>query len=388
MVKAPAVDVQSVAVEDEIKPRLFRTRWILELPGDEIAPIWNIRGFWLGRVPVDDETAKPSSEVITFRPSSDILYLETHVFHDSQYIKDVVRIYPDETSPELLNLDNRAVEHIAIGADALVGDQPMNQDANVWDGIVQYVLGTYTNAKTITVLVPTLVNACALPGKHQEGFYYAHIDTVAPDDLERFGLSHPDSFVFQDWEKMTARLAAPELKVKAIVYYGKEWVCLDGEGGLGGPAKLADPSSMPVELTKETVVGAEASQDVPVGVVTKVKEKASRWKMPTFTMPTFGIRGRKETRMTETKTTSTGWGSLRGKLSKTRPMSMAVGETSPGGSSVRAQAARPKSAFGFDFPTMKLPTRSSTVREPRRAGAGEPRPVSQAGARLLAAFRP
>lgn len=235
--------------------RVFRPKWKVCFDDGNVFP-GAFGGIHLGTVA--ERRASNSSEKgkycdKTFNPECDMIFIDTYVFEHCERADAIISFDVENGLPE--NLEG--VLNVAIDARSLSLDRH-----DVWHKKLRFILRYFPKVKRITV-VATVVLDIASPDYMTEPMYHMDIQNISIEDRSRHGILfgdnlplfphssetlRPSDFAltawndmpnhWPSWKKRKEDNTAPCLFMTAMVYFEKEWISLDGEGGPGGPCKL------------------------------------------------------------------------------------------------------------------------------------------------------
>ncbi|KUI68356.1 hypothetical protein VM1G_04627 [Cytospora mali] len=235
--------------------RVFRPKWQIHFDDNTRYPAI-FRGVHLGTVAEHEASSGPGKAQQVekpFDPEWDIIFIDNYVFEycerpDATIIFDVENGLPNNLA---------ALQNVAIDASSLSMDKN-----DVWYKKLRFILRNFPMVKRITIIA-TVVLDIPSPEYMSKPLYHMDIQNVCVQDRMRHGIlfgeelqlyrycketSRPSDFAIQawndlpnhwpTWKRRREDKTAPCMFVTAMVYFKKEWINLDGEGGPGGPCRL------------------------------------------------------------------------------------------------------------------------------------------------------
>lgn len=244
--------------------RVFRPKWQVNFKNGTVYPA-TFNGIHLGTVA--DQTHSDGTDKSqvhddkAFNPESDILFIENYVFkHCEDPNATTITLNAGDGLPGSLT----SILNVAVDATSLSMERH-----DVWHKKLRFILRHLPRVRRITVAA-TVVLDTASPapmggGWRRRPVCLMDIQNVAAEDRSRLGIlfgdggcrgdvgvapvcdgetGRPGDFVLRAWNDLSGYWpswrvrredgTAPCLFVTAMVYFRKEWVSLDGEGGGGG----------------------------------------------------------------------------------------------------------------------------------------------------------
>lgn len=235
--------------------RVFRPKWQVYFDDGTLFPA-AFNGIHLGTV-AEHKTSESEEKAQecnkTFDPECDIIFVDNYVFKYCEQANVIIIFDVENGLPRVLD----SVLNVAIDASSL----SMNRH-DIWYKKLRFILRNFPKVKRITV-VATVVLDIASPEYMREPVYHMDIQNISVEDRIRHGILfgedlslfphcteslRPSDFALRawndlpnhwpSWKKRKEDMTAPCLFMTAMVYFRKEWISLDGEGGPGGPCRL------------------------------------------------------------------------------------------------------------------------------------------------------
>ncbi|ROW15267.1 hypothetical protein VPNG_03083 [Cytospora leucostoma] len=237
--------------------RIFRPKWKVHFEDGKVFPT-EFLGIHLGTVGADrgslgagkaGETNKP------FDTGWDILFIDTYVFDYCERADAIISFDVENGLPDGLDL----VQNVAIDASSL----SMHKH-DVWYKKLRFILRNFPKVKRVTI-VATVILDIASPECMLQPMYHMDIQNISTQDRMRHGMlfgedlplyrlctqtSRPSDFALRawndlpshwpSWRKRIENNTAPCLFMTAVVYFKREWISLEGEGGPEGSCTLGD----------------------------------------------------------------------------------------------------------------------------------------------------
>lgn len=269
--------------------RIFWPKWQVKFRNNTVYPR-RFGGVHLGTVTekVASKTAheaKPGQK--RFFPPLDMLFIDNYVFE--YYERPDVEIGYDagDGLPRAL----KVVEKVAINASSLSYSQEKD---DIWLKKLRFIMHNFPKVKAITVLTAVVLDM-ASPVSMPKPIYFMDVGNTSAQDRMRHGILtgdelrifptnpetlRPSDFAVQEWDnlpkewpmfgKRKAKGTAPELYMGTMVFFGKEWVSLEGFGAPGRLCKLGSRSADPMGavIRREKDKAAQTAQ-----VDTRAQEK-------------------------------------------------------------------------------------------------------------------
>lgn len=245
--------------------RIFWPKWQVKFRNNTVYPR-RFGGVHLGTVTEkvsskNTHETKPGQQ--RFFPPLDMLFIDNYVFE--YYERPDVEIGYDTGGglPRTL----KVVEKVAINASSLSYSEEKD---DIWLKKLRFIMHNFPKVKAITVLTAVVLDM-ASPVSMPQPIYFMDVGNTSAHDRMRHGILtgdelrilptdpetlRPSDFAVQEWDnlpkewpmfgKRKARGTAPELYMGTMVFFGKEWVSLEGVGSPGRLCKLGSRSADPM----------------------------------------------------------------------------------------------------------------------------------------------
>lgn len=247
------------------RDRIFWPKWRIKFKNGTVYP-FSFGGVHLGTVAEKQasrskKVPKPSQR--HFFPPLDMLFIDDYVFDYYEYPGAEVGFERDGGLPKTLDV----VQKVTINASALSHSQEKD---DIWFKKLRFILRNFPRVRSITVLTAVVLDM-ASPVSMPNPIYFMDAGNTSIQDRIRHGiltgdelrmLPHnpetlrPSDFALQEWDalpkewpmfgKLKAKGTAPELYMGTMVFFGKEWVGLDGDGPPGLLCNLGRRSADPM----------------------------------------------------------------------------------------------------------------------------------------------
>lgn len=245
--------------------RIFWPKWTVKFGNNTVYPD-QFGGVHLGTL-ADKQPSKkahePKRRQKRFFPPLDMLFIDNYVFE--HYERPDVEIGFDTGGglPGTL----KVVEKVAINASSLSHSKEKD---DIWLKKLRFILRNFPKIRAITVLT-TVILDMASPASMPKPIYFMDVGNTSVHDRIRHGILtgdelkvyptdpetlRPSDFAMQEWDslpkewpmfgKRKANGTAPELYVGTMVFFGKEWVSLEGVGAPGRLCNLGSRSPDPM----------------------------------------------------------------------------------------------------------------------------------------------
>lgn len=267
--------------------RVFRPQWKVQFDDGTALPATS-RGIQLGTVAEHNTSSAPKAIQQTrkpFDPEWDILFIDTCVFEYCERVNTAITFDIENGLPDNLN----SLQNVAIDASSLSLDRH-----DVWYKKLRFILRNFPKVSRITVIA-TIVLDIASPVHLTQPMYHMDIQNISVHDRMRHGIlfgedlllfphctetNRPSDFAIRawndipnhwpTWKKRKENHTAPCMFITAVVYFKKEWISLEGEGGPGGPCILGgqrvDVTGTMIrnEVKKQSMVEADARRSLAI----------------------------------------------------------------------------------------------------------------------------
>ncbi|KAK7743236.1 hypothetical protein SLS53_004321 [Cytospora paraplurivora] len=235
--------------------RIFRPKWKVHFKDGKVFPT-EFLGIHLGTVVADRESLGAGKAEETKKPFDtewDIIFIDTYVFEYCERADAIISFDVENGLPDGLDL----VQNIAIDASSL----SMHKH-DVWYKKLRFILRNIPKVKRITIVATVILDITA-PMCMPKPMYHMDIQNISIQDRMRHGIlfgedlplyrlcrqtSLPGDFALRAWNDLPSHWpswrkriednTAPCLFMTAIVYFKREWISLEGEGGPDGSCRL------------------------------------------------------------------------------------------------------------------------------------------------------
>lgn len=224
-------------------------------------------------------THEPKPRQKRFFPPLDMLFIDNYVFE--YYERPDVEIGYDTGGglPKTLN----EVEKVAINASSLSYSKEKD---DIWLKKLRFILHNFPKIKAINVLTAVVLDMVS-PVSMPEPIYFMDVGNTSVHDRMRHGIltgdelrtfpidletQRPSDFAVQEWDNLPkewpmfgrrkVKGTAPELYMGTMVFFGKEWVSLEGVGAPGRLCSLGSRSADPMGaiIRRETGKAVQMAQ--------------------------------------------------------------------------------------------------------------------------------
>lgn len=264
--------------------RIFRPKWKVHFKYGKVFPT-EFLGIHLGTVVAGRASLGAGKAKQTKKPFDhawDIIFIDTYVFEYCERADAIITFDVENGLPDGLDL----VQNVAIDASSL-----STHKHDVWYKKLRFILRNFPEVRRITI-VATVILDITSPAYMPQPMYHMDIQSISIQDRMRHGIlfgedlplyrlcthtSRPSDFALRawnelsnhwpSWKKRIENKTAPCLFMTAVVYFSREWISLEGEGGPDGPCRLGDK--------RVDVAGTMIRNEVKKQSTTKADTKAS-----------------------------------------------------------------------------------------------------------------
>lgn len=246
--------------------RIFWPKWQIKFRDNTVYPR-KFGGVHLGTLAEKEaskDTREPKPRQKRFFPPLDMLFIDNYVFEYYEHPDVEIGYDAGGGLPATL----KVVEKVAINASSLSYSKEKD---DIWFRKLRFILNNFPKVRAITVLTPVVLNV-ASPVSMPKPIYFMDVGNTSThdrirhgiltgdDDLKTFPINpetkRPSDFAIQEWDnlpkewpmfgKRKAKGTAPELYMGTMVFFGKEWVSLEGVGAPGRLCTLGSRSTDPM----------------------------------------------------------------------------------------------------------------------------------------------
>lgn len=252
---------------------IFWPKWQIKFSNNTVYPT-EFGGVHLGTLA---EQHKPRKK--RFFPPLDMLFIDSYVFEHYERPDVEIGFETGGGVPGTL----KVVEKVAINASSLSHSKEKD---DIWLKKLRFILHNFPKVRAITVLTCVVLDM-ASPVSMPEPIYFMDVANTSVRDRMRHGILtgdelrmlpscpeslRPSDFALQEWDdlpkewpmfgKRKANGTAPELYMGTMVFFGKEWVSLEGVGAPGRLCSLGSRSADPMGaiVRKEKDKAAQMAQ--------------------------------------------------------------------------------------------------------------------------------
>lgn len=243
---------------------IFWPKWQIQFDDGKAFPVI-FGGVHLGTVP--KQTSKSSNEPDSgrrrFFPLLDMFFIDNYIFKYYERPNTKIIFEKDPTLPQTLSV----VQKVAINASSLSHAKEKDE---IWLKKLRFILQFFPNVRAITVLTAVVLDISS-PASMPQPMCFMDIRDTTIGDRMRHGILagdelkllpydpetlRPSDFAIQEWDKLPSEWpafgkrkvdgTAPELYMGTMVFFGKEWVGIDGAGTPGDLCNLGRRSGDPM----------------------------------------------------------------------------------------------------------------------------------------------